>query len=210
MKIQLASVLFAVAINALSLVGNAKGFSEADFAASADSTPAADALYEPLAVNGLSYSGTTVGGPTFNRPVAGSPPMTLSLVGTAVSYDFVQFSIATAGVYNFLSLSVSPAGWDNFTFLYQNSFNPASPLTNVLIGNDDFPTIGRSGFSYNLSPGVNYIFVTTGFSNTDAGTFNNSVTAVPEPSTYAMMLGAGLTGMLVWGKRRRPVWTTKA
>lgn len=27
--------------------------------------------------------------------------------------------------------------------------------------------------------------------------------AVPEPSTYAMILGVGLTGLVVWGKRRR-------
>lgn len=167
----------------------------------AEGLPEPDAIVTPF-----NYNGTTVGGPTFNRPLANgnNPPTALSGVGTAVSYDVITFSIATSGTYNFLSLSVTPANWDNFTFLYLGSFNPSSPLTNVLIGNDDNPTIGRSGFSYNLVAGSTYAFVTTGFANTDAGTFNNSITqaVVPEPSAWAV-LSLGAVGACVVALRRR-------
>ena len=168
----------------------------------------AEQVPEPNAiVTPFNYNGTTVGGPTFNRPLANgnNAPTALSAVGTAVSYDVITFSIATSGAYTFLSLSVTPANWDNYTFLYSGSFNPASPLSNVLIGNDDNPTIGRSGFTYNLVAGSTYSFVTTGFSNTDAGSFSNSITqaAVPEPSSWALLsLGAAGAGVVALRRRR--------
>lgn len=51
-------------------------------------------------------------------------------------------------------------------------------------------------------------FTFTGqYSITDSNNlgFSGSATVllVPEPSTYAMILGAGLTGLVAWGKRRR-------
>ena len=161
--------------------------------------PTPDAILAPL-----TYNGTTVGSPTFNRPVANanSAPTSLSGIGTAVSYDVVQFTIAATGTYNFLSKSVLSANWDNYTFLYSGTFNPSSPLSGVLIGNDDFPTIGISGFSYNLTAGSTYSFVTTGYSNTDAGTFNDSITqAVPEPGTWAM-IGLGAVGLVALQRKR--------
>ena len=157
----------------------------------------------------FTYNGSTVGGPTFNRPLAvgTTAPTTLSAVGTAVPYDVVMFTVATAGTYNFLS-TVTSSGYDNYTFLYQGAFNAASPLAGVLIGNDDLTatSTSTSGFSKTLATGTLYSFVTTGFSNTDAGTFTDTITltAVPEPGTWAMM-AAGLAGLVVvQGLRRRP------
>ncbi|HEX3816791.1 MAG TPA: PEP-CTERM sorting domain-containing protein [Chthoniobacterales bacterium] len=154
----------------------------------------------PSGVFGLDYMGTTVGGPTFNRPIANgdNPPTSLSGTGTAVPFDMVQFSIAVTGSYNFFSSGT----FDNYTFLYQNSFDPANPLTNVLIGNDDDPSIGTSGFTYTLQTGVNYFFVTTGFANTDAGTFHDTVSLVPEPRAWLLM-SAGLVGLVFLRRFRR-------
>ncbi len=159
---------------------------------------------QPDAVFGLMYSGTTVGSPTFNRPNANgdNPPTTISGSATAVPFDVVQFSIATTGTYTFSSQSVSPPSWDNYTFLYSNSFDPANPLNNVLIGNDNNPSIGTSGFNFNLQTGVNYFFVTTGFSNSSQGSFNNSVTLVPEPASWALM-ALGVVGLLALQRTRR-------
>jgi hypothetical protein len=141
------------------------------------------------------FDGDTTGGPTYNRALAGDPPTGLSAVGTDVAYSTFAFSVDTAGSYDFLSTA---AGWDNFTFLYSGSFNPADALSNAIVGNDDLVTIGISGFSTALATGTTYIYVTTGFSNTDQGLFSNSITgpgtvaAVPEPESYALMaLGLG-------------------
>jgi hypothetical protein len=160
----------------------------------------------------LTYSGTTAGGPTWNRPVAGNPPIPpASGVGTAVPYHVYAFSVDTGGVYSFSSTATSPVNWDNYTFLYETSFNPAIPFTDVLVGNDDVLNIGLSGFSETLTAGVNYYFITTGFDNIDAGTFENSIRgpgninpsldpAVPEPSTI-LLSGLGLAAF-AWSRRR--------
>ena len=164
-----------------------------------DGGPEPSAIVAPL-----TYNGSTVGGPTFNRPLANgnSAPTSLSGVGTAVAYDVVMFTVATAGTYNFLSTSTS--GFDNYTVLYQGTFNAASPLSGVLIANDDLVNTTTSGFSKALLTGTTYSFVTTGFANTDAGTFTNNITlsVVPEPNTWAMM-GAGLAGLVVVQRLRR-------
>lgn len=161
-----------------------------------------EAAVQPNAVvTPFTYNGTTVGGPIFNRPNANgnSAPTALSATGTAVAYDVVLFSVSATGTYSFLST----ANYDNFLVLYQGTFNAASPLSGALIANDDFPTIGRSGFNYSLTTGTTYSLVTTGFANTSTGTFTNTISAaVPEPSTWGM-LGLGTAGAGVLALRRR-------
>ena len=162
----------------------------------------------------VTFTGTTAGGPTWNRPVAGTPPVPPpSGVGTNVPYSVTQLTVGTSGSYVFQSTATNPAGWDNYTFLYQNSFNPLSQFTNVLIGNDDNPTIGLSGFTINLTAGTTYFFINTGFENTDFGQWSATVTGpgtiivggganVPEPNTM-ILLGSGLSGLIAIARRRR-------
>jgi hypothetical protein len=162
----------------------------------------------------ITINSTTLGGPTWNRPVAGGPPVPpLSGVGTAVAYDVFAFTVDTDGNYTFLSTATSPSNWDNYSFLYQISFSPVAQFTNILIGNDDNPNIGLSGFSYGLTAGMNYFFVATGFANGDAGDYSleingpgeiipGSSSEVPEPATASLFLLGG-AGLLWVGKMRR-------
>lgn len=150
------------------------------------------------------YTGTTVGGPTWNRPVAGNPPTPPpSGVGTAVSYEAVEFTVDVSGSYVFQSTATSPANWDNFAFLYSPSFAPATPFVNVLVGNDDNPSIGLAGFTRTLTAGTPYVFVQTGFGNADAGAWSLDVTGpgnfvIPEPAS----LGLVSVGALALLRRR--------
>jgi hypothetical protein len=161
----------------------------------------------------LNFSGDTAGGPTWNRPVAGNPPVPPpSGVGTAVPYQVTQIYVTANGSYDFLAVGVNPAGWDNYSFLYENGFNPATPFANVLIGNDDFPNIGLTGFSRNLTVGTDYFYVQTGFGNADSGAYNLTISGqgdifiVPEPGQIALMALTGLGALGYAGRnwlRRR-------
>lgn len=135
------------------------------------------------------YGGDTTGSPTYHRSLAGFGG--LSGVGTNVAYDTLDFTVTATGAYDFLSVA---DGWDNFLFLYSPSFDPGAALSNGVASNDDFPSVGISGFDgVALTAGVSYVLVTAGFDNTDFGAYTNtisgpgSVVAVPEPATYGMM-----------------------
>lgn len=158
----------------------------------------------------LTYSATTAGGPTWNRPIEGTPPTSLSGTGTATPWHSQPFYVTVGGSYTFQSTATAPVDWDNYTFLYSPDFNPATPLVNALTGNDDNPDIGLSGFTFSLTPNTQYFFINTGFGNSDAGEFTVDVSnipggsdgiflgtlAVPEPTTIALVasIGLGLVG----------------
>jgi hypothetical protein len=84
--------------------------------------------------------------------------------------------------------------------LYETAFNPASPLSNALVANDDLVSFTTSGLAIDLSAGTTYHYVVTSFDNGAAGDFSTtiggpgSVVAVPEPAAYAMLL-VGLCGI---------------
>ena len=161
----------------------------------------------------VTINGDTTGGPTWQRTLSGAPPTALSGVGTAVRYQVTSFTVDAVGTYNFLST----AGYDNYLHLYEGAFNPLSQFDGALIANDDFPSIGTSGFVFDLLVGTSYFAVASGFGNGDFGAYTLNITgdgnvivggtpAVPEPESWALMIaGFGLVGAAMRRRRIAPV-----
>lgn len=101
--------------------------------------------------------------PVFNRPDPGTPPTTMSVQGIGVYYDVVSFAITTPGVYTITSTTPT-LNFDMVGFLYgPGGFTPSSPLTNVLVGDDDSgPGTLNFAITYSFTtPGTYYVVVTT-------------------------------------------------
>ena len=152
--------------------------------------------------------------PAFNRTLGGNPPPGLSGVGTAVFYSSIPFTVDLSDTFTMAtgnSLLSPGAADDTFLDLYSGSFNPASPMTNVLEADDDSGPGLLSLITRGLNPGVDYILVATTFSNAVTGTFDVTISgidgtptlggeAIPEPASLAFV-AAGLAAM--WALRRK-------
>lgn len=157
----------------------------------------------------FTFTGDTTGGPTFNRAL--SDFSSLSAAGTNVRYNVFGFSVSTSGDYTFLTTG----SYDTFTFLYGSPFNPASPLSNGLHGNDDLlpAPFTTSGFAASLTAGSSYSYVTTGFAANNFGAYSTTIggpgsviPAVPEPATWALLLsGLGIVGFAAARRRSSAV-----
>jgi hypothetical protein len=157
--------------------------------------------------------GSTIGGPTFNRPVGGAPPTVLSTVGTAVAYQVTAFTVSVTGSYTFLMTSFS-TNLDSYLGLHANAFNPSAALTNAIVYDDDSGPGSDSAFTANLLAGTSYFAIATGFANTDAGEYKLDIDGpgtvilpgagpVPESSTWAMIIaGFGIAGAALRRRRR--------
>ena len=152
----------------------------------------------------FTYSGDTTGAPTWNRPEEGNPPTTLSDFGKATPCDVFSFTVDTSSSYVFASTSP----YDNYGFLYQGAFNAATPLANVIIGDDDSNPSSFQDYKFttNLTTGTNYFLVSTGFDNTEFGAFTTTIdgagnvnttgsTSVPEPFTIVGTLVGGTAAL---------------
>lgn len=167
---------------------------------------AAAAAAFTLPAQAVTFAGDTTGGPLWDRPFESFSG--LSAFGTGVHYEVTPFTVTADGVYTFQNTAVG--GWDNFSFVYAGSFDPAAPLANGVVGNDDNPGIGLSGFAPALTAGTSYFYVVTGFEATEFGAYNAEITgpgdvilgAVPEPGSYGLM-GLGLAAVLLGARHRR-------
>jgi gliding motility-associated-like protein len=131
------------------------------------------------------YSGTNVGGLTWNRPIGTGP--SISGLGP-VNYVTFNFTPTVAGNYNISSAQ----DYDGYLHLYQNAFDPMNQVTNLIAANDDGDGgIGTSDIdNIGLTAGVNYILVTSAFALGDEGNFNNTISmiCVPVPPSNAMVV----------------------
>ncbi len=122
----------------------------------------------------ISYDGTTVGGPVFQRPEGGGP----ALANGEFFFDEFAFTTDQTGFYDFLSAQ----DYDGYLHLYRAPFDPANPLANLVAGNDDFGGTNRqSGFALFLEGQTDFVLVTSSFAPGDAGTFTNTITPRQPP-----------------------------
>jgi PEP-CTERM motif len=169
------------------------------------------AVASPAFAGTTIFTGTTAGGPTYNRAIAGTPPTTLSGVGTAVRYSVQDFTVSLSGAYNFFNAT----NYDSYLGIHRVAFNPANALQNAVAYNDDFGGTLDAGFSnLALLAGVSYFAVSSGFDNNDFGAFRLTVSGpgnivggttlpgVPEPATWAMFI-LGFAGIGAVARRRK-------
>jgi hypothetical protein len=166
---------------------------------------ATSALFVGLASNAsaeiVTWTGNTTGGPTVDL----TP---LEVEGDAVPYQATQFTVDVSGEYSFLLTGTY--GTDTVAILYENAFDPSDALANGIVSADDDVTFNTSSFAADLTAGITYVYVVTGYTNTDFGKYSvtiegpglATVSAVPEPSTYAM-LGLGLAAIGFTARRRK-------
>jgi len=135
--------------------------------------------------NVVMYGGSTLGGPSWVRPFADCSG--LSGLGP-VTYQVEPFHVDAPGAYDIASVQT---GWDGYIFIYQNSFDPNSPNTNCVVGNDDgVGGVGTSSIEgVALSAGVQYFLVTTAFQIGEEGSFQNTLSG-PGTITLGALAGA--------------------
>ncbi|GAB3717413.1 hypothetical protein GCM10027592_59500 [Spirosoma flavus] len=113
-------------------------------------------------VNGV----LTTSSPTYVR-AAGNNVTTYN-AGKTVYYQSFTFVATTTGSQTFEITASTLADEDSYLSLYQNSFNPASPATNFLRGDDDSGVDYLSELTHSLTAGTTYILV--------VGTYETGVT----------------------------------
>lgn len=154
-----------------------------------------------------SFSGSNIGGPTFNRPVASGT--SLSLSGTDVAYELIPFYVPTSGTYDISVLS--DFDLDLMLFLYGDSFDPSDALANFIAGVDSTFDGEEEAFLLTLTAGMQYYLVVTSFFNVgqlySEGTFTGEITGpgqavlgvIPEPASISFLL----IPAMALGRRRR-------
>jgi hypothetical protein len=159
------------------------------------------------------FTGTlSANDPTWNRPFEDGSG--LSGVGTSVFFDVQPFFVAANGTFTFETVAPTPNNYDTFAFIYQNVFNPATPLVNFVGGDDDFtgtfailpgpfavpPNGTGSGgaspasqvLNVSLLAGTQYYAINSSFSNGAVGTYfsgigGRSVTGAPIEVTLGLI-----------------------
>ena len=125
----------------------------------------------------VTYMGTTTGGPVWNRPFTvgdgTSGSCSLSGTATAVSFGQTPFFTDLDGTY-----AISEAQtYDGYLFVYEGAFDENDPCAGLIALNDDGNGgIGTSDITgLNLTADTQYIIISSGFGNADAGDYNGVI-----------------------------------
>ncbi|RFS17823.1 3-coathanger stack domain-containing protein [Emticicia sp. C21] len=101
-----------------------------------------------------------------------------STVGTGVYFGAHTFVAASSGTFDIhthpSTLLSSPDSYDTYFTLYQGSFDPNSPATNFLVGDDDsYDAVFQysSKITYNFTAGSTYVLVVSPYGNDVTGNY---------------------------------------
>ncbi|MBD2702213.1 M36 family metallopeptidase [Spirosoma sp. BT702] len=141
------------------------------------SVPTGAGLVVPTQISNLVNGALTTGSPTYAR--AANDDVTTYNTGTTVYYQSFTFVAPASGPQTFeVTASTFPDN-DSYLSLYQTSFNPASPATNFLRGDDDidfFEGLYLSKLTHTLVAGSTYILVVGTFYSGITGSFTLQAT----------------------------------
>lgn len=119
----------------------------------------------------VSYTGTNVGGPEWDRPFADGT--CCSGLGP-VRYTTQEFSLSSADTCDIESIQDE---YDGYLLIYSAPFSATSQTVNFVAGDDDGDGgIGTSNIDgLALAGSTTYVAVTTGFENGEEGAFTNTI-----------------------------------
>ena len=116
--------------------------------------------------------GATIG--NFTGDISPSDPLTnisrfssagiCETFGNVNRYDAYDIQVGTVGTYNFNLTGSTPFG--TVMRVYENSFNPAGPCSNMLVSSYQASNAINSSISVTLNPGLQYTLVISSFSST--------------------------------------------
>ena len=137
--------------------------------------PVGQGLVVPAALAN-SISSSIIAGTTYRRGFGDNvTTYNASNIGTAVYYKTISFVATGSGTTTFEITAANLSGpdiYDTYMTLYQTSFNPASPATNFLRGDDDSGLLAFSSkLTHNLVAGTTYVMVISTYDNGITGTF---------------------------------------
>lgn len=178
------------------------------------------------------WTGDTTSGPTMlGRP---SSFTFLSSSASNFHYHSEPFYVSASGEYTAESNTNAPFGdFDGYLLIYGNSFDPTSPLANLIAGDDDFSgaftvlsgssasgvrasriilgdfsNFGGSTTGLNLTAGVQYYAVQTSYGAGAAGSFEAAIGGGPGQVHLGIVPAPGTLALLAFGglaaaRRRR-------
>lgn len=133
---------------------------------------------------------STIGTLTFNSTLAGSgSTFSLKLNSTAGTFDLITAAGAvTLGSSTLSLIDIGSGAWTGTTSAF--SIVHGSSITGVFLGLSNGATVNVGSNIFTLNYGASDVTLTF-------------VSAIPEPATYATILGALALGGVVWSRRRR-------
>ncbi len=137
--------------------------------------PDGEGLVVPIVLLNTVNGSLSSSSPTYAR--ASGNNSTVYTAGATVYYQSFTFTAPSSGTQTFeiTAASLTDGTNDTYLSLYQAAFNPASPATNFLRGDDDTGVGYLSLLTHSLVQGTTYVVVVATYSSSITGSFTLQV-----------------------------------